>query len=260
MRRAGGVGALKDVATVADRGERSGIACDPTLARRPMMTRRRDTLLFDLDGTLTDTDALHLQAFRDLLTPSGRELSHDDYRTRIMGAANDAIMAWLFPDESPARHREIADEKEARFRALARSMQPLAGLPALLGWAARNAIKTAVVTNAPRANAEMMLGALGLSDRFPVVVIGDEIARGKPDPLPYLTALDRLGATAEQAIAFEDSRSGVHAAHAAGIETIGMLTGLDAATLRASGASATIRDYADPWLLEKLEREFVAAS
>ncbi len=220
------------------------------------MPRRRDTLLFDLDGTLTDTDALHYEAYRILLAPLGKAVSHETYKSRIMGAANEAIMAWLFPGEPVARHRERAEEKERLFRSLAGRMQPLAGLIDLLAWAEAREVKTAVVTNAPRANAEMMLTALGLADRFPVLVIADELARGKPDPLPYLTALDRLGAKAGSALAFEDSRSGVQAASAAGVETVGMLTGLDAATLRDNGAAAAISDFADPWLLAKLAREF----
>jgi HAD superfamily hydrolase (TIGR01509 family) len=220
------------------------------------MARPRDTLLFDLDGTLTDTDALHLRAYQTLLARSGRSITERDYKTRIMGAANEAIMTWLFPDEPVERHRAIAEEKERLFRSFASHMEPLPGLLDLLAWAATHGIKTAVVTNAPRANAEMMLSALRLSDRFPVLVIGDELARGKPDPLPYLTALQRLGSGPGAALAFEDSRSGVQAASTAGVETIGMLTGLDDASLRASGAAATIRDFADPWLRGKLDREF----
>lgn len=220
------------------------------------MSTRRDTLLFDLDGTLTDTDALHYEAYRILLAPLGKAVSHETYKARIMGAANEAIMAWLFPDDPIARHRALADEKERLFRTLATCMQPLPGLVDLLSWAEAQEIKTAVVTNAPRFNAEMMLGAIGLAGRFPVLVIGEEVARGKPDPLPYLTALDRLGAKAEAALAFEDSRSGVQAATAAGVETVGMTTGLDAATLRGVGAAGTIADFTDPWLLGKLKREF----
>lgn len=223
------------------------------------MSARRDTLLFDLDGTLTDTDALHYEAYRILLAPLGKAVSHETYKAWIMGAANQAIMAWLFLDEPIARHRALADEKERLFRTLATSMRPLSGLIDLLAWAEARKIKTAVVTNAPRFNAEMMLRAIGLAERFPVLVISEEVARGKPDPLPYLTALDRLGATADAALAFEDSRSGVQAATAAGIETVGMTTGLDAATLRGVGASGTIADFTDPWLLGKLEREFQKA-
>ena len=120
----------------------------------------RDTLLFDLDGTLTDTDHLHLEAYRRLLARFGRPVSEDDYRHRIMGAANDAIMAWLFAAKDPAEHRALADEKEAIFRSLADRMTPTAGLLPLLDWAAARGLRMAVVTNAPRANAEMMLAAL----------------------------------------------------------------------------------------------------
>ena len=217
---------------------------------------RRDTLLFDLDGTLTDTDELHVEAFRRLLAPLGRSITMDDYKTRIMGAPNEAIMGWLFPDEDAARHVAIAAEKEALFRSQADRLLPTAGLMPLLDWAERLDLKMAVVTNAPRDNAEMMLAGLGLTARLPVLVIGDELARGKPDPLPYLTALERLGSTADRALAFEDSRSGVRAAAAAGIETIGMLTGLDEATLRDAGASAAVRDFTDPWLADRLGRDY----
>ena len=223
------------------------------------MSGRHDTLLFDLDGTLTDTDALHFDAYRRLLAPHGIAITHTDYKARIMGATNAAIMTWLFPDKPAAEHAAMADEKERLFRAMAGDMTRTAGLTELLAWADANGVKTAVVTNAPRANAEMMLSALALDARFPVLVIGDELARGKPDPLPYATALERLGARADRALAFEDSRSGVAAAAAAGIYTFGMTTGLDATALHAAGARAAIRDFADPLLLATLSERFGSA-
>lgn len=219
----------------------------------------RDTLLFDLDGTLTDTDALHFEAYRRLLAPLGKTITYDDYRHRIMGAANEAIMSWLFSGESQTRRLALAEEKESLFRAQLTTIVPTPGLPALLAWAAQCGIRTAVVTNAPRANAEAMLGGLGLLHRFEILVIGDELARGKPDPLPYQTALDRLGRKAEHALAFEDSRSGVQSASRAGIPTIGMTTGLDVATLRAAGAIAAIPDFCDPWLGARLIGDYGSA-
>jgi len=220
---------------------------------------RRDTLLFDLDGTLTDTDALHFEAYRLLLGGSSRTITHDDYKSRIMGATNAAIMAWLFPERDVDSHRALGDEKERIFRSLAGRMTPTPGLTPLLAWAASLGLRTAVVTNAPRENAVMMLAALGLATRFPVLVIGDELPRGKPDPLPYRTALERLGSVPARAFAFEDSRSGIAAASGAGVETYGLTTGLDATSLLAAGATVAITDFRDPRLLKALAREFGSA-
>jgi HAD superfamily hydrolase (TIGR01509 family) len=217
-----------------------------------MTDRPPAALLFDLDGTLTDTDKLHFQAYIDLLGGYERVIDLAYYRRHIMGAPNDRIMAGLFPELDVATHRRLAEEKERLFRASAVRMTPTEGLIELLDWADDNKIPKAVVTNAPRDNAELMLHALGLTERFPVLVIGDELAHGKPHPLPYLTALERLGAGADGAVAFEDSRSGVASAVAAGIATIGMLTGLDEATLRAAGAMGVARDFADPWLRRRI--------
>ena len=217
---------------------------------------RHDTLLFDLDGTLADTDALHFEAFVRTLEPLGMKMAREDYVARILGRSNAEIMRDLLPAADEARRAQVAQEKEACFRALASRIEPVRGLDALLAWSERHALRTAVVTNAPRANAELMLAGLGLSGRFATIVIGDELARGKPDPLPYATALARLGADARRAVAFEDSRSGIAAARAAGIFTFGMTTTLGAHALRAAGAGAAIGDFADPLLMDGLDARF----
>lgn len=211
-------------------------------------------LLFDLDGTMLDTDHLHLAAYNTLLAPHARTIGLDYYKSRIMGFPNDDIMDGLFPGMARARQQALSEEKEALFRGLLRQLTPTAGLAELLAWAERHAVPAAVVTNAPRANAMRMLDGLGLGTRFPVVVIGDELARGKPDPLPYLTALAQLGVGPSDALAFEDSLAGVRAAAGAGIATFGMLTALPEATLRAAGACAVLRDFRDPGLLAELAR------
>ena len=211
------------------------------------------TLLFDLDGTLTDTDHLHLGAYDTLLAEVGRSLTLADYRSRVMGAPNDAIMAYLFPGHPPDAQAALIARKEALVRAAMGTLQPTKGLQRVLDWAAVHDLPCGVVTNAPRANAEMMLAALGLSDRFPVLVIGDELAHGKPHPLPYLTGLQRLGGEAGRAVAFEDSLSGIRAAAAAGIHTFGLRTALDDAALLGAGAAAVIGTFDDAALWDFLE-------
>lgn len=220
----------------------------------------RDTLLFDLDGTLTDTDPLHFEAYARLLGPHGKSVDHATYKARIMGNTNDSIMSWLFPDADAAERKALADRKEALFRELARAgMTRARGLTELLDWAAGLRLKTAVVTNAPRENAELMLNALGLATRFDTLVIGDELPRGKPDPLPYARALEILGSTAARAMAFEDSASGIASASGAGVDTVGMTTGLTPARLIEAGAVGAVPDFADPWLIARLRAEYGSA-
>ncbi len=210
-------------------------------------------LLFDLDGTLVVADHLHHAAFQVVLGEFGQSLSFDEFKTRIMGLANDAIMRDFFPDLPVSRHRELAARKEALFRASATSLEPAPGTAALLDWADRHEVGMAVVTNAPRANAELMLAGAGLAGRIPTVVVADELAHGKPHPLPYLTALALLGGTAARAVAFEDSRAGIASARAAGIHTFGLRTGLSADALRDAGADEVIDDFTASALWTELE-------
>ncbi len=176
-------------------------------------------LLFDMDGTLVDTEHLHFEAFRTVLAPHGVDLSWADYRRFIMGHPNHAIAAHFLPHVPQHRHAGLMDDKEARYRALVTDVTPSAGLLDLLDWADAEAIPYAVVTNAPRANADLVLEALEHPrPRFKAVVAGDEVAHPKPHPMPYLTAAAAMvGGDPRRAVAFEDSGSGVASAVAAGL-------------------------------------------
>ena len=85
--------------------------------------------------------------------------------------------------------------------------------------------------------------------RFKAVIIGDELDHGKPHPMPYLEGLRAVSATPELSLAFEDSRSGVQSASAAGIATIGIRTSLGHADMVAAGAVMTAKSFEDPELL-----------
>jgi HAD superfamily hydrolase (TIGR01509 family) len=208
-------------------------------------------LVFDLDGTLVDTDHLHHAAYSAILAERGRELSLADYRTHIMGHPNYGILAHFFPGEDAA----IVDRKEAMFRdSLAACVEPVAGIHALLDWAETNGAGCAVVTNAPRDNAVAMLAAAGLAGRLPTLIIGDESERAKPDPAPYRAGMAALGATPSRSVAFEDSRSGLRAARASGAHVFGMATGLTRDELLQAGAHQVIADFTDPALWAHLDQ------
>lgn len=211
-------------------------------------------LLFDLDGTLTDTDTLHLQAFRQLLHDhDGRELTQEQFDAQVSGRANGELFAELFPLAGSSERKALADRKEALFRELSPALQPMPGLLRLMDHARAWNIGMCVVTNAPRLNAEHMLTAMGLGDRFEHVLVAEELERPKPDPLPYLVGLQRLKAVAGQALAFEDSLPGVMAASGAGIFTVGVATTQTPERLLAAGARLVVKDFDDPALWELIE-------
>jgi phosphoglycolate phosphatase len=214
------------------------------------MMRTGRALLFDIDGTLADTDALHLEAFNRILNRRRHVFDHARYTKELQGFSNASISGRFLAEEPAQRQAEIIDEKEAAFRELvAGKIQPLPGLMKLLDRADHAGIPMAAVTNAPRLNAEMLLAGLGIMHRFKAVIIGDELAHGKPHPMPYREGLCAVGAAPNLSLAFEDSRSGIQSATAAGIATIGVRTSLGHDDLIAAGAIMTARSFEDPELL-----------
>jgi HAD superfamily hydrolase (TIGR01509 family) len=215
-----------------------------------MPPRSQKALLFDIDGTLVDTDALHVEAFNQVFEPRGHVFDRERAAKELQGFSNASIRERFLPDESPERQAAIMEEKEAVFRTLvAGRIQPVPGLMALLEIAQDAGIPVVAVTNAPRLNAEMMLAGLGITDRFQAVVISDELSHAKPHPEPYLEGLRLVQAAADQSVAFEDSRSGIGSASAAGIATVGLRTSLSHADLLEAGALLTAPAFDDPDLL-----------
>ena len=217
----------------------------------------KPALLFDLDGTLIDSDPLHIEVFRDMFAARGIVVDATFYAAEIHGRQNAEIFAKHCPDEDP---NALHVAKEAAFRAiLGTTATPTPGAVKVIALAEALGWSMAVVTNAPRENANAMLGAIGLAEQLKTVVIGEECARGKPDPAPYLHALELLGATPWNSLAFEDIAPGVAAATGAGIRTVGLRSSLNDGELRTAGATLTISDFNDTALgpeLARFEGEF----
>jgi HAD superfamily hydrolase (TIGR01509 family) len=203
-------------------------------------------LLFDLDGTLAETDSLHLPTWVDVLRPHGIEVDEAFYKENISGRSNGEIVKELLPDLTKDEGRDIADAKEASFRERAGELEPLPGLLDFLNEAREGGLKTALVTNAPEKNVEAILLALGLGEFFDEVVLSDEVGPVKPDPAPYEAALHKLGIAPEEALAFEDSTSGISSAFGAGIPTVGIASTQDPETLERAGAFMVAKDFTDP--------------
>jgi HAD superfamily hydrolase (TIGR01509 family) len=216
-----------------------------------MPPRPEKALLFDIDGTLADTDALHLEAFNLVLGPRGHVFDHGRFTRELQGFSNASISERFLANELPSRQVAIMEEKEAAFRNLVSGqIRPTAGLMTLLALADQASIPMVAVTNAPRLNAEILLSGLGIMHRFKAVVIGDELPHGKPHPMPYLEGLRAVSAAPNLSLAFEDSRSGIKSASAAGIATVGIRTSLSHADMVEAGALLTAKTFDDPDLIK----------
>ncbi len=139
-------------------------------------------LLFDLDGTMIESDPIHAAVFREVFAERGREIDGQFYTDRIQGRLNEDIFTEFFPGEDADA---LADEKEARFRdRLGGSADPMPGLLTLMDRARGDGLAIGIVTNAPRLNAEAMLSAIGLDGRFDTLVVCEDCPAASPTPCP----------------------------------------------------------------------------
>ncbi len=142
-------------------------------------------ILYDLDGTLVNSDPLHFQSWQEGLRPFGFDIDETFYKTRISGRLNPAIVLDLLPQLTAEERQKFIDRKETRFRELAPQLTPMKGLTTLIKWANDRRLKQAVVTNAPTQNAHFMLKALKLETTFDRLFVSEELGIVKRDPAPY---------------------------------------------------------------------------
>ena len=217
-----------------------------------------EAILFDLDGTLADTDSIHFAVWQDILIRYDLDIDRAFYRQRISGRTNSKIIKDIVPQLSLEDAWKLATEKEENYRRIAKSLLPTPGLDRLIALTDRASLKRAIVTNAPKDNAVYMLDILRLTDTFPMVIMAKDAPPGKPDPAPYQLALGRLETESQNAIAIEDSTAGIRSAVGAGIYTIGITTSHPASDLIDAGANMTIRDFNDRQLWDFLDSKLKA--
>jgi HAD superfamily hydrolase (TIGR01509 family) len=180
-------------------------------------------VLWDLDGTLVDSEEYHWLAWRDSMAAEGVTLTHEQF-LRTFGLRNDAIVPQWIPGATTERIDAIADAKEELYRRLVRE-GGLVPLPGAAEWTQRLAAdgwRQAIASSAPRENIDAVLGAIGLASAFQALVSAEDVTFGKPDPQVFLTAASRLGSAPAQSIVVEDAAAGVEAARRAGMPSIGV--------------------------------------
>ncbi|WIM93804.1 HAD family phosphatase [Actinoplanes oblitus] len=204
-------------------------------------------MLFDMDGTLVDSEKLWGVALEDLAARAGGRLS-TRARLAMVGTSMPVSMA-LFRDDMGQPDRpyqpdvDWLTDRVAELFADGLTWRP--GARELLHEVRAAGLPTALVTSTGRRLAEVALKTLG-AENFDVLVCGDEVARPKPDPEPYLTAAGLLGVPIGDCVAIEDSPSGVASAVAAGAVVLAVpsdvtLPSTDGIHLRSSLAGVDVK-------------------
>jgi HAD superfamily hydrolase (TIGR01509 family) len=178
-------------------------------------------VLFDLDGTLVDSEPLWGVSMDRVAGHLGGSLS-PEFRAATTGQSVPFSVKLLLDDIGSERGVEETTSLLLSITAeiFAEDLLWQPGAEQLIERVRAAGIKTALVTNSPRQIVDVALGGLLGAHRFDVTICGDEVARGKPDPHPYLHAMELLGLSAAQCLAVEDSPSGTAAAIAAGIPVL----------------------------------------
>jgi beta-phosphoglucomutase len=190
------------------------------------------SIIFDLDGTLADTEPLHYAAFREVLLPCGVALDRDEYFTRLIGFNDhDCFAAVLSERGTPYDETTLArliTVKAGVYQAMIADHDVL--YPGAADFVRRCAERFPLIiaTGTLRAEAEMILGRGQIRDRFLDIIAAEDVAHGKPAPDGFLAALGRLGfilrprpsITAAECLVIEDTVAGVEAARRAGMRVL----------------------------------------
>ena len=141
-------------------------------------------VLWDMDGTLIDSEELHWIAWRDTMADEGMTITREQFLSSF-GQRNDSIVpGWLGKASTPERVVKIGNAKEVMYRRLLRE-QGILPLPGVADWLRRlheQGWRQAIASAAPRANVDAILDVLSFAHFFQAVVSAEDVRRGKPDP------------------------------------------------------------------------------
>jgi len=181
-------------------------------------------VLWDMDGTLIDSAAVHFQAWVEALAVERYTLTHENFVT-YFGRRNDDIIRAYLGDQTPAGTIDrISLDKEVRYRAVIRR-DGIVLLPGVERWLKRLAEtewKQAVATSAPRLNLEAILEVAGIARYFDGSATAEDVSVSKPDPAVFLLAASRLGVPPQRCIVVEDAPAGIEGARRAGMHSVGI--------------------------------------
>ncbi len=179
-------------------------------------------VIFDMDGTIFDSEKLYYLAFQKALVDQGHELREEVYFRDFAGRTNAAIEEHIEKTYSSAiDYPRFLDEWPDELHRL--TVDPIPLMPtieSLLKVLEQEGVPMAIGSSSDEAEIERFTETAGIRHYFSVIAAGDEVAEGKPAPDIFLLAAERLGVAPETCLVLEDSNAGVTAANEAGMQVV----------------------------------------
>lgn len=181
---------------------------------------RINTLLFDLDGTLIDSEFFHFECWNEILKQWSVELSYDTWLKQYAGIPTPKTASILHQKYAlPINLSHLIQIRETmtaeRLKTKEIGLMPY--VSEVIPFFFNKDITLAVVTSSSRSTVETIIKKNGLGNYFKLIVTRSEVSKSKPDPESYNICCEKLGIDKEQCIVFEDTVNGVKAAKAAGL-------------------------------------------
>ena|SRR5689334_16498979 len=179
-----------------------------------------EAILWDNDGVLVDTERLYFQATRQALTLADIDLTLELYQDISLRQGRSLFHLAASKGETPEQVVSLRQERDRIYVKLLRE-KPLL-YPGVLETLRElhKKYRMAIVTSSRREHFDVMHEQTAIRDLFEFILAREDFVKSKPDPEPYLTALKRLGLSADKCIAVEDTERGVESARAAGLRCI----------------------------------------
>ena len=199
-----------------------------------------------MDGVLVNSMEYHYQAYREVLSEFGRDLSREEYLGSLIGLRNYVILRHLLGDLPQEEIERLMAAKEAAFRRrVAGNVQPLPGATDLVRRAHEAGLKQAIVSSTPCENIGLVVNSLGLASMFDTLVGEEDAEHGKPDPEGFLVAAERLSVPPSDCVVIEDAPEGIAGGKAAGTRCIGVTTTRPSEKLAEAGADLVVSSLED---------------
>jgi len=208
---------------------------------------------FDMDGVLIDSHPAHRAAWREFLLSLNRRVSDDELSFILEGRTRNEILRHFLGDLSEHEFAQYGKQKDELFRSLEHQIDPVPGAIEFVRELHRHGIVSAVATSASEIRTFSTIERLGLAEHFETIITASDVSRGKPDPMVYQVACERMGVPPQHALAFDDAPAGIRAAALAGMRCVGVSSNGLAPQLIQAGAESVIPNFVG-LLLEEFTR------